>query len=167
MLRDKWIQSEKAGYDLGDQCMLKWIREHAAEFRRAYNIRHMDVLDDGTKVESVCIYPDQDSIEALTGSIAMPSGWKETDCRFGMPESAREFLIENLGCSVRIMVAMVGYSSDGIYAAGVVEGVPVACVARIAAPEETATAESGVDWVYFNLDTAITGTLDTFPRQFD
>jgi hypothetical protein len=29
----KWIESQKAGYDLGDQAILDWINNHARIFR--------------------------------------------------------------------------------------------------------------------------------------
>ena len=32
--KHKWIESEKAGKDLGDRAVLDWIRHHAAEWRR-------------------------------------------------------------------------------------------------------------------------------------
>ena len=31
--RHKWIESEKAGYDLGSSSIMGWISRHAAEFR--------------------------------------------------------------------------------------------------------------------------------------
>ena len=32
--KHKWIESEKAGTDLGDKAALDWVRNHAAEWRR-------------------------------------------------------------------------------------------------------------------------------------
>ena len=32
----KWIESEKAGYDLGNEAILDWIRNHAKQFREEY-----------------------------------------------------------------------------------------------------------------------------------
>ncbi len=32
--KHKWIESEKAGRDLGDHAVIDWIRKHAAEWRR-------------------------------------------------------------------------------------------------------------------------------------
>jgi hypothetical protein len=34
MLRHKWIESEKAGRDLGQQACIEWAERHAANFRR-------------------------------------------------------------------------------------------------------------------------------------
>lgn len=33
----KWIESEKAGYDLGEEAVKNWIKEHAKEFREKWN----------------------------------------------------------------------------------------------------------------------------------
>jgi hypothetical protein len=32
--RHKWIESEKAGYDLGDQAITDWVEHYACTFRR-------------------------------------------------------------------------------------------------------------------------------------
>ncbi len=32
--RHKWIESQKAGYDLGDRAVFDWVEKHAATFRR-------------------------------------------------------------------------------------------------------------------------------------
>ena len=32
----KWLESEKAGHDLGQACLLDWIKDHAADFRREF-----------------------------------------------------------------------------------------------------------------------------------
>ena len=37
MLRHKWIESEKAGYDLGEICFLDWIKTHGAQFRKKFD----------------------------------------------------------------------------------------------------------------------------------
>ena len=34
--RHKWIESEKAGRDLGQEAVFDWIRRHAVAFREAY-----------------------------------------------------------------------------------------------------------------------------------
>jgi hypothetical protein len=33
ILKHKWIESEKAGIDLGDQAVIEWIEKYAADFR--------------------------------------------------------------------------------------------------------------------------------------
>jgi hypothetical protein len=34
ILKHKWIESEKAGKDLGNQAIFDWIRKYAADFRQ-------------------------------------------------------------------------------------------------------------------------------------
>ncbi len=36
MEEHKWLESEKAGHDLGQACLLDWIKDHAADFRREF-----------------------------------------------------------------------------------------------------------------------------------
>ncbi len=33
IMKHKWIESEKAGIDLGDSAVLDWVRKHACEWR--------------------------------------------------------------------------------------------------------------------------------------
>lgn len=40
MLRHKWIESEKAGFDLGQKALVDWIENHAARFHRAMRERY-------------------------------------------------------------------------------------------------------------------------------
>lgn len=39
--RDKWIKSEKAGYDLGDEAKKRWVREHWHTFVRERLFEHL------------------------------------------------------------------------------------------------------------------------------
>ena len=39
--RDKWIKSEKAGYDLGDEAKRRWVREHWNGFVRERLFEHL------------------------------------------------------------------------------------------------------------------------------
>ena len=39
MERYKWIESEKAGHDLGNEAIIDWIHKYAAQFRETYNNR--------------------------------------------------------------------------------------------------------------------------------
>lgn len=38
--RHKWIESEKAGYDLGNNAIHDWIRTYAKNFREQYILLH-------------------------------------------------------------------------------------------------------------------------------
>jgi hypothetical protein len=37
ILKHKWIESEKAGYDLGDQAVWDWVKKYAQEFREYWD----------------------------------------------------------------------------------------------------------------------------------
>jgi hypothetical protein len=39
--RHKWIESEKAGYDLGDEAVRQWVRSHWNGFLRARWLEHL------------------------------------------------------------------------------------------------------------------------------
>lgn len=39
MLKHKWIESEKAGYDVGDCAFIDWIKKYAAIFREWYETK--------------------------------------------------------------------------------------------------------------------------------
>src|SRR3954464_6242385 len=39
--RHKWIESEKAGYDLGEGCIRQWVRKHWAIYLRARWVEHL------------------------------------------------------------------------------------------------------------------------------
>ena len=39
ILKHKWIESEKAGYDLGDEAVWDWIRKYAPQFRNYWESR--------------------------------------------------------------------------------------------------------------------------------
>lgn len=36
----KWIESEKCGYDLGDEAVKNWIKKHAKSFREEWHKTH-------------------------------------------------------------------------------------------------------------------------------
>lgn len=38
--KHKWIESEKAGHDLGQECCLEWIKLYAAKFRSWWESTH-------------------------------------------------------------------------------------------------------------------------------
>src|SRR5262245_50011097 len=39
--KEKWISSEKAGYDLGDEAKRRWVREHWHDFVRSRLFEHL------------------------------------------------------------------------------------------------------------------------------
>jgi hypothetical protein len=42
--RSKWIESEKAGHDLGNEFAIEWIKEHHSEFRESYLAKCRDSI---------------------------------------------------------------------------------------------------------------------------
>jgi hypothetical protein len=40
-LQFKWIESEKAGHDLGDDCIRRWVKEHWWGYLRARWLEHL------------------------------------------------------------------------------------------------------------------------------
>lgn len=46
MKKYKWIESEKAGRDLGDAAIIDWIHLYAAEFRRIWESIHGRVIEE-------------------------------------------------------------------------------------------------------------------------
>lgn len=43
MLKHKWIMSEKANHDLGQEAITDWIRKYAKDFRKFWQINHPDI----------------------------------------------------------------------------------------------------------------------------
>lgn len=39
--KHKWIESEKAGYDLGEGCVKRWVRDHWTGYLRARWVEHL------------------------------------------------------------------------------------------------------------------------------
>ena len=39
--RYKWIESEKAGYDLGESCIRRWVQDHWTGYLRARWVEHL------------------------------------------------------------------------------------------------------------------------------
>lgn len=43
ILKYKWIVSEKAGKDLGNEACMEWIRNHAKEFRAMWDMKNFNL----------------------------------------------------------------------------------------------------------------------------
>lgn len=49
ILKHKWYESEKVGYDIGfERALLDWIQKHKLEYTKARKNRASDVLNDST-----------------------------------------------------------------------------------------------------------------------
>lgn len=42
--KHKWIESERKGYDLGQEAIINWIKLYADSFRRQYESNHPDIV---------------------------------------------------------------------------------------------------------------------------
>ncbi len=66
--RHKWIESQKAGYDLGDRAVFDWVEKHAAAFRRQVQ----------EKIDTGIEFPD--------GTVAPPMDAGATRCNLSFPK---------------------------------------------------------------------------------
>ena len=41
--KHKWIESEKAGLDLGEQACLEWVRKYARNFRESFSQKDIEI----------------------------------------------------------------------------------------------------------------------------
>lgn len=123
MLVHKYIESEKAGHDMGERSMVDWTKEFGRKWRIGYNQRHMMDLGDGTAPEYFAIFLNQDSKEFLLNMMrdVIPDGWK-VYCRhcllsYGDPSDSRpvfDFLAEHLGQNVDMEITALGISEQAI-----------------------------------------------------
>ena len=44
MLKYKWIKSQQAGKDLGEQALREWIEKYGKEYREAYNAEYQELI---------------------------------------------------------------------------------------------------------------------------
>ena len=51
MLRYKWIESQKAGHDLGEQALREWVEKYGKAYREAYVHEYKDIIE---KVAADC-----------------------------------------------------------------------------------------------------------------
>ena len=179
MLRYKYLESEKAGRDLGDECMVKWPPKHGEAFRVGYYQRNMMDLGDGKKPVYFGIFLDggsRDELIARFGDL-VPEGWRmvchHCTISFGDPSDdpeVFEFLARNLGKTVEMEVASVGISEKAI-ALGVKgnfrskNAVPHI---TLAVPPDGKPANSNKieNWRGTEPGCIVTGVVDAFPSHF-
>ena len=179
MLRHKWIESEKAGHDLGDSVMVQWAKEHGAEWRYNFNLEHLMELPEGDHAVYFGIFLDVDSKKILIDTISklVPPGW-EFKCdrctlAFGNPDDhpeVKEYIAASLGKKVQLRVDSVGVS-DEAFAVGVT-GDFKSTIERphipVAVPPGGHSKNSNFikTWKDYAPKFELTGTVDTFPRMF-
>lgn len=179
MLLDKYLESEKAGRDLGEDRMIQWTKEHAEEWRYGYNLRHLMDLGDGKKPVYFGIFLDEKSRNLLVDTLfpAIPSGWHmlchHCTLSFGDPSDnpdVADYIARNLGKSVTLKVSRVGVAVE-VIAVGV-EGdfkskneIPHVTVA---VPEGGRPVNSNfiTKWEPYTINGELRGVVDAFPSHF-
>lgn len=179
MLRHKWIESEKAGRDLGNASMVQWTKDHAGTWREEYNMRNLMDLGNGKKPVYFGIFLDDRSKNILIDSLLdrIPSGWNvlchHCTLSFGDPSDNQEvfeYIAKNLGKKAELEVESVGLSVDAM-AIGVTgdfhskNAVPHITVA-IPPGGKPVNSKKISDWTEFHLDDKLSGTVDSFPSHF-
>jgi len=179
MLRHKYIESEKAGRDLGDACLAKWPSEHGEAWRIGFNQRNMMDLGDGKKPVYFGVFLDDKSRALLLDKFGkyIPAGWK-TYCHhctlsFGDPSDNQEvfdYIARYLGQTVKLEIASVGISGEAV-ALGLTD-----CVKTknsiphitLAVPEGGKPVNSNKidNWEDVGERLAVFGVVDSFPSHF-
>lgn len=179
MLRHKWIESEKAGHDLGDAVMVQWTKDHGAGWRYNFNLEHLMELPEGNHAVYFGIFLDAESRKMLINTMSkfVPSGW-EFKCErctlaFGDPEAnpeVKEYIAANLGKKVTMRVTAIGIAIE-VFAVEV-EGdfksafehphIPVA----VPPGGHSKNSNFITTWKDYSPKFELRGTVDTFPRIF-
>lgn len=179
MLRHKWIESEKAGHDLGDSCMVKWAKDYGADWRFKFNMEHLMELPDSGEAIYFGIFLDDESRALLISNVkdVVQPDWamkcERCTLSFGNPESSpdvKEYIAANLGKKVELKVTTIGRISEAV-AVGVTGDfkstiehphIPVA----IPPGGHSRYSNFIKTWEPFTMDTVLHGVVDTFPRIF-
>lgn len=179
MLRHKWIESEKAGHDLGDSVMVQWTKDYGAGWRYNFNLEHLMELPEGDHAVYFGIFLDEKSRLKLIESMAafVPTGWdfKCDRCTlaFGNPSDhpvVKEYIAANLGKRVKMIIDSIGVSNDA-FAVGVIGDFKTAFKCPhipVAVPRGGHSKNSNLikDWKDYSPKFELYGTVDTFPRMF-
>ena len=123
MLRHKYIESEKAGHDLGEECLTKWPSEHGEAWRIGFNQRNMMDLGDGKRPVYFGAFLSDESKVLLMERFGhlVPDGWR-TYCNhctlsFGDPSDNKEvfdYIATFLGKTVEFEVVSIGISDEAV-----------------------------------------------------
>lgn len=179
MLRHKYIESEKAGRDLGMECLAKWPSEHGEAWNIGFNQRNMMDLGDGRKPVYFGVFLDGESRVLLLEKFGdcIPEGWNPVchhcTLSFGDPSDNREvfdYIAKFLGKTVTMEIISVGTSDDAV-ALGV--GGDIKTKNRIphitlAIPEGGKPVNSNKieNWRDIETRCIVSGVVDAFPSHF-
>lgn len=179
MLRHKWIESEKAGRDLGDSVMVQWSKDYGADWRYNFNLEHLMELPPNGEAVYFGIFLDDESRERLENAMKdrIPSGWmpkcERCTLAYGDPDpfpEVKEYIAANLGKVVELTVDSIGGNHDAL-AVGVngdfksmirYPHVPVA----IPAGGHSRYSNFITMWERYHMDEPLRGVVDAFPRIF-
>ena len=178
MLRHKWIESEKAGHDLGDSVMIQWTKQYGADWRYNFNLEHLMELPEGNHAVFFGIFLDDASKRRLIEVMypLVPAGWdfkcERCTLAFGNPEhpDVKEYIAANLGSKVQLKVDSIGVAVDA-FAVGVI-GDFKSTIERphipVAVPPGGHAKNSNFikTWKDYSPKFELYGTVDTFPRMF-
>ncbi len=179
MLRHKYIESEKAGRDLGDECLAKWPSEHGEAWRIGFNQRNMMDLGDGKKPVYFGAFLNDDSKILLLDKFGdyIPDGWR-TICHhctlsFGDPSDNREvfdYIATFLGKTVEFEIVSVGISDDAIAlgVGGNIKSKNTIPHITLAIPPGGKPVNSNLieDWRGIEEHLTVYGVVDSYPSHF-
>ncbi len=179
MLRHKYIESEKAGRDLGDECLAKWPSEHGEAWRIGFNQRNMMDLGDGKKPVYFGAFLNDDSKILLLDKFGdyIPDGWR-TICHhctlsFGDPSDNREvfdYIATFLGKTVEFEIVSIGISDDAIAlgVGGNIKSKNTKPHITLAIPPGGKPVNSNLieDWRDIEEHFTVCGVVDSYPSHF-
>lgn len=179
MLRDKYIESEKAGRDLGEPRMLQWTKDHAKAFRREYYRTHLMDIGNGEIPQYFAIFLDDKSKKLVIDMLldGVPNGWTVYSSmvliyRGDVYKNTEivDYLAENLGTTVELEVVSLGVVDDAI-AIGVsgmfmsVDSQPYILFA-VAPGVDPSSEFNFKSWKPYSISTLLHGVVDAFPSHF-
>lgn len=179
MLRHKYIESEKAGHDLGDECLAKWPSEYGEAWRIGFNQRNMMDLGDGKKPVYFGVFLNDDSKILLLDKFDdyIPDGWR-TICHhctlsFGDPSGNREvfdYIATFLGKTVEFEIVSIGISDDAIAlgVGGNIKSKNTIPHITLAIPPGGKPVNSNLieDWRDIEEHFTVCGVVDSYPSHF-
>lgn len=66
MLKYKWIKSQQAGKDLGEQALREWIEKYGKEYREAYNAEYQALIK---KISDECKKEIHDKLPGISDEL--------------------------------------------------------------------------------------------------
>ena len=180
MLRDKYIESEKAGRDLGEPRMVQWTKEHAIAFRREYYRNHLMEIGNGEIPQYFAVFLDEHSRKELIDVLfdGVPNGWKvyakmAVVARGDVYQkpAAVDFLAENLGktgefevCSLGVSVEAIAVGVNGLFKTEE----PIYIILAVASEVDVDPSQefNFKTWKPFHITTPLKGVVDAFPSHF-